>query len=107
MVTFIISGIWHGAGWSYIFWGLTHLYIFFYHLTTFKYMKKTFRFGFTDENYFYMIFCRIFTFFCITISFIFFRATDFSSGLNFIKSFIFSFYETSNFEASSILQFRQ
>ena len=24
MVTFIISGIWHGAGWNFIFWGLTH-----------------------------------------------------------------------------------
>ena len=52
-----------------------------------------------------MIFCRIFTFFCITISFIFFRANDFSSGLNFIKSFIFSFYETSNFEESHLYNF--
>ena len=24
MVTFFISGLWHGAGWSYIFWGLLH-----------------------------------------------------------------------------------
>lgn len=24
MVTFLVSGIWHGAGWNYIWWGLLH-----------------------------------------------------------------------------------
>ena len=24
MITFIISGIWHGAGWTFIFWGFLH-----------------------------------------------------------------------------------
>ena len=104
MVTFIISGVWHGAGWNFIFWGLTHgIFLSFNYF--WKHMKKSFRFGSIDENYFYMIFCRIFTFFCITISFIFFRATDFSSGLNFINSFIFSFYETPNFIESHLYNF--
>ena len=24
MTTFIIGGIWHGAGWTFVFWGLLH-----------------------------------------------------------------------------------
>lgn len=33
MITFIISGLWHGAGWTFIFWGFIHgLALVFYRL---------------------------------------------------------------------------
>ncbi|RFZ85958.1 MBOAT family protein [Mucilaginibacter terrenus] len=40
MVTFSISGLWHGAGWTYIIWGVLHGLAMSYEFLTKKFRKK-------------------------------------------------------------------
>lgn len=85
-ITFFISGLWHGAGWTFIVWGLIHgiLVIINYIWVNFK---KNIGFKYDKEN-FYIFFCRVITFISVTISFIFFRAENLPSAFNIIKSIL-------------------
>lgn len=69
VLIFFLSGIWHGAGINYIYWGLSNaiLIIIYLIFTKNRAAAKTtnLRSGFITG---------FFTFFCITITFIFFRA---------------------------------
>jgi D-alanyl-lipoteichoic acid acyltransferase DltB (MBOAT superfamily) len=64
LVTFLVSGIWHGNGTGYIFWGLYHGVLNM--LPT----KKTSRIG---------------TFIAVTFGWIFFKLEDMMEGFKYIK----------------------
>jgi len=74
LVTFIIGGIWHGAGWTFIVWGFLHgMALVLYHFW------KTF--GFTLPN----MLAWFFTFNFINVSWVFFRAEEWKDAIKVLK----------------------
>ncbi len=78
LVTFFISGVWHGANWGFVLWGVLHgLYMvgsFFYK----PYQKKIHKALHIPKNKF-LKYCQIFiTFNLVSFAWIFFRVNSFS-----------------------------
>lgn len=75
-VVWLLTGVWHGASWNFIVWGL-------FYFTILVFEKLT---GFPKKfpHKWQKILYRIFTLFCILIGWVVFRAPDLSSGLTYI-----------------------
>lgn len=82
MLVFIATGIWHGANWTFVFWGLAHGVLA--SLEEFLPMKKF------NENKAGRILCRIYTLLSVCLLFVIFRADSLSGGFSVISS-MFSF----------------
>lgn len=75
MVTFLIGGIWHGAGWTFIFWGFLHgLALVIQRL----WEKSGFRLN--------AIIAWFITFNFLNFTWVFFRARQWSDALNILKA---------------------
>lgn len=80
MLVFLISGLWHGAGWNFIFWGFLHGLAISLH---------RFWQGFNIKLNYYLAWFLTFNF--VNISWIFFRSENFSQSLVILeKMFIIS-----------------
>ena len=76
LITMGVGGLWHGAGWNFIVWGLAHgICLAALHLSGIKLPKYI---------------NIIFTFFIVTPLWVLFRASDLSSALEYYK-ILFSF----------------
>jgi alginate O-acetyltransferase complex protein AlgI len=74
LIVFIISGIWHGANWTFIFWALAHFLFYLIFL------------AFSHFNIQLPSILKVFiTFFSVTFAWIFFRSKDLSSAWYIIK----------------------
>jgi len=78
LITFLLGGLWHGAGWTFIFWGFLHGAALVIH----RIWKKL---GFTMHT----LLAWFITFNFINIAWIFFRAKDFSDALKVLKGMFF------------------
>ena len=88
--TFFLSGLWHGAGWNFIFYGLLHAIYFLITLLVLGH-KKSFNSN-IDDKFIPSIkesFSMILTFALVSFSYIFFRAENLNHALNYIDT-IFS-----------------
>jgi alginate O-acetyltransferase complex protein AlgI len=74
LLTFLIGGLWHGAAWTFVFWGFLHGSA----LVTHRLWLKT---GFHLNK----ILAWILTFNFVNIAWIFFRAKNWEDALNIIK----------------------
>nr|RLD26062.1 MAG: MBOAT family protein [Bacteroidota bacterium] len=86
-VIFLVSGLWHGANWTFLFWGLIHALLFMpsFLLGTNRNFVESFvgeRKVILSLKEFYQI---IVTFFSVTFAWIFFRSDSISHAFNFIK----------------------
>ena len=81
IATFILGGLWHGAGWTFIFWGFLHGIALVVHK-----VWQTFGFKMND------VFAWIITFNFINIAWIFFRATNWDDAIKVLKG-MFGFTE--------------
>jgi alginate O-acetyltransferase complex protein AlgI len=72
MATFLVSGLWHGANWTFILWGGYHgVLVFIY-----RYLKKiTAKFGF-GNSFIYKYLSISFVFLLCTVGWIMFRASN-------------------------------
>lgn len=95
LLTFFLIGLWHGANWTFIFFGLFHgIFMIVYRyisLPTKKKFKLKWHFFFIDSLF--ILFC----FFLLVISSAFFRASDIETSF-FILKRLFSFIPDPNFE---------
>ena len=90
-IIFLVSGFWHGANFTFITWGGIHA-ILFMPLLLFKVNRKNFGdiVAVNRRLPTFKDFIQIsFTFFCVTIAWIFFRSPDVLFALNYINN-IFS-----------------
>lgn len=72
MITMLLGGLWHGAGWTFVIWGGLHgLYLVINHAWQFVVSKLKIHTGFG-----WAIFNRLITFFAVIIAWVFFRAPD-------------------------------
>jgi alginate O-acetyltransferase complex protein AlgI len=85
-IVFLISGLWHGANWTFVIWGALHcFYMIFGHLTN-KIRNKTEHVLFKRK----LPVLSIITTFClVSFAWIFFRADSLSNAL-YISSHIFT-----------------
>lgn len=82
-LTMFLGGVWHGAGLTYIIWGTLHAtYIIINHFwrdITNNYSKRFFG---------SRVLARLFTFICVMFAWIFFRAENYQSGVEFASAFL-------------------
>jgi D-alanyl-lipoteichoic acid acyltransferase DltB (MBOAT superfamily) len=84
LIIFFISGLWHGASWTFVIWGLLHGVVYLVEHAFAKIFKFNPNPGFSFLN----VLRIIKTFFVVTFIWIFFRAEDFSKAKTVIKSFL-------------------
>jgi len=82
MLTMLLGGLWHGAAWTFIVWGGLHGT----YLILEKLQKRFLPFKITKWN---GIFLAFITFTCINITWVFFRAREFDTAWNMIKSMFY------------------
>ena len=73
-MTFLIGGIWHGAGWTFVFWGFLHGIAMVIH-RMWKQMGKS-------MNFYLAWFV---TFFFVNVTWVFFRAKEWGDAIKLLK----------------------
>ncbi|MCI7223516.1 MULTISPECIES: MBOAT family O-acyltransferase [Fusobacterium] len=94
LIVFLATGIWHGANWTFIIWGLWHgIFILIEKAIKIeKYIKK-----------YQIIFRHLYTIIIFVVGWVLFRAENISDAINFIK-IMFGFSNNNNI-AYGILYF--
>jgi alginate O-acetyltransferase complex protein AlgI len=77
VATFLIGGIWHGAGWTYVFWGLLHGIAMVIH----RFWKKS-------SLVMPKILAWFITFNFVNFAWIFFRAKNFDEALSVLRAMV-------------------
>lgn len=85
-IVFILSGLWHGAGWGFVLWGILHALAMIIH-RIYNYFLQLIGYS-TPKNLIYKTICWIMTFSFIHISWIFFRADSLKAAINLLKGMI-------------------
>ena len=86
-IVFILSGLWHGASWNFIFWGVFHGLILS--------LDKMFWLKFSSR--FTSAFNLIFTYFIVLNSWVLFRSENFSIALSYFKK-LYYYYQPNIYE---------
>ena len=87
MITFLVSGIWHGGGLNYIFWGMLHgTYEILQELLGGLWKKAGVITGFDGHRRLVRLLNILITGFCVMTAWIIFRAESLSKGLNMVLS---------------------
>lgn len=82
LLTMFLGGLWHGAGWTFVIWGLLHgTYLIINH--AWRVLPKL---TFTTFNSFSTIFWKPLTFIAVVVAWVFFRSENLSSAMQIISS---------------------
>lgn len=85
-IVFLVSGLWHGANWTFLAWGFLH--------GLFLISEKIFKYG-RDEikkiNHFSDLLKIFITFHLVLLTWVFFRSKDIQTSIYIIKKIIFDF----------------
>lgn len=86
MIVFLISGLWHGAAWTFIIWGVLHGFFQLIDIYT-KNIRGKFNlfFGINSEKIDVKIFKVLWTFFLVCFAWVFFRAGTLDNAVNLIQ----------------------
>jgi D-alanyl-lipoteichoic acid acyltransferase DltB (MBOAT superfamily) len=88
IIVFAVSGLWHGANWTFILWGLLHGIYIIGGIILFKfaqlYFKKVLAIG---KNRLVQVFSVIITFHLVLITWVLFRANNIHDALYIFKNF--------------------
>lgn len=86
LVTFFVSGLWHGSSWNYVVWGGLHGIYQVMGEVLMPVRKKIVSFMKVNENVFSYKFGQIASTFCLTtLTWVFFRAETISEAMYFFK----------------------
>jgi len=91
-ITFLISGLWHGASWTFVIWGAIHgIYIIIEKLIE-RIRSKPNKKTTSGKESFTIKTIKVFvTFSLVTFSWIFFRANNISDALYIVKNLFYNF----------------
>ncbi|WP_423064317.1 MBOAT family O-acyltransferase [Candidiatus Paracoxiella cheracis] len=85
MITMTLGGLWHGASWTFVFWGILHgFYLCINH--AWRSIKKLY--GASDLHsitWFNATLSRAVTFLTVSIAWVFFRAKSFSNSITMLR----------------------
>ena len=102
MVTFVVSGLWHGASWHFVFWGaLQGLFIIIGDMLKPIKLWLTDRFQVRVHSFGYRFFQGVTTFGLFMISLVFFRAETVRDGFYYIQR-LFTKFDIWSFANESI-----
>jgi D-alanyl-lipoteichoic acid acyltransferase DltB (MBOAT superfamily) len=82
-IVFLVSGLWHGANWTFIIWGALHGFYLIFALVTKNFRQKINKNLFLDKVPFLEI---LTTFLLVSFAWIFFRAKNLHIAIYIIKS---------------------
>ncbi len=82
-IVFLVSGFWHGANWTFIFWGFIHALLFLPY-----YVSDSNRSLISDKFGIYAFFQTLLTFSMVCMAWIFFRASSLSEAVNYLSQII-------------------
>ena len=84
LITMILGGLWHGAQWTFVIWGLYHGLLL---ICRSLWSKLISRLSLKPENnYFYMRFSQGLTFLVVIIGWVIFRSSDMDQATSIIQS---------------------
>ena len=93
LATFIIGGLWHGAGWTFVFWGFLHGVALVLH-------RGWKQLGFTMNKYL----AWFITFNFVNIAWVFFRAKEWEDAIKVLKGMFLEFnFDFIGYKAKEIL----
>ena len=85
-ITMFLGGLWHGASWTFLIWGLLHgIYLSFSHLTRKIRKNVRKRTGIRKVPFLYNALSILTTFHLVTFSWVFFRSPSFPSAVDYLK----------------------
>ena len=83
LLTMLLGGLWHGAGWTFVIWGGLHgLYLIANH----QWQAARRRLGIERTTAPGRAVARVFTFLCVVVAWVFFRAEGFSAATKLLKA---------------------
>ena len=84
MLTMILGGLWHGANWTFVFWGTLHG---FYLIVNHAWRAFLVAVGFksTVYNWLSISFNKILTFLAVAVGWVFFRSDSLSAAITILK----------------------
>lgn len=86
MLTFLVSGLWHGAAWNFVFWGALHgAYQIIGEMTQKPKEKLIERFDVDKESLSYKFFKILGTFVLVNFGWIFFRSSSISAAFTYVS----------------------
>ncbi|MBE6546031.1 MAG: MBOAT family protein [Ruminococcaceae bacterium] len=85
-IVFLVSGLWHGANWTFIFWGALHgIYQIVGRITLPTREKLYDKAGIDRTTFSFKFFRIVFTFILVDLAWIFFRANTISEAFGYIS----------------------
>ena len=82
MIVFVISGLWHGASWTFVVWGGLHgLY-----LAVERFLTRRFSGAAIARTWLFQVWLALVTYFFVNLTWVFFRAQDFGTAWRMITS---------------------
>ncbi|MCC0177340.1 MBOAT family protein [Waterburya agarophytonicola K14] len=85
VITMLLGGLWHGAGWTFIFWGGLHgIYLVINHL--YRSLRKSLGHNLKNDGGLLRGIGWLTTFIAVVISWVFFRANNFPTAISMLKS---------------------
>ena len=83
-VIFLLSGFWHGANWTFIFWGMIHALLFIPLL-----LFNTNRSSLNESTYDLKVFLKIIsTFLLVSLAWVFFRSDSISDAFHYLSGMV-------------------
>ena len=88
LLTMALGGLWHGASWSFVVWGVFHglCLIIHRHFAQWKETATVFK-GFFESRIFNIISC-VLTFHVVCVGWVFFRMHDISAAFSMVKKMV-------------------
>lgn len=85
LVTMLLGGLWHGAGWTFIFWGGLHgIYLIVNHL--YRSVRLAWGHNLKNDGWLLRTTGQTVTFIAVVISWVFFKANSFETATSILKS---------------------
>ncbi len=86
----VLGGLWHGAAWTFVFWGLLHGGALVIHLVIHKEWSQFAKQvpALMRASSWLAPVSMLMTFYWVCISWVFFRADSFASALTVLRSFV-------------------
>ncbi len=86
MVVFLVSGLWHGAAWTFVIWGALHGIFQVVGTLTWKPRNRLLsKIGLSKDSLGVVLIRRFFTFALVSFAWLFFRANSMTDAVNLLK----------------------
>ena len=85
MITMLLGGLWHGAGWTFVIWGGLHG---FYMMVNHAWRGFKEKMGFGNGGRLAKLGAGSLTFFAVVVGWVFFRANSFSSAMSILHGMV-------------------